>query len=144
MTRSDVALRKGIDNTPDADTLDNLTLTAGGLERVRDVLIGAPILISSGYRAPKLNAAVGGSKTSAHVKGLAVDFTAPRFGTPREIVTRLSKFADVVGFDQLILEGDGPGAWVHIGFPAWPTEPRGEILTAKFIGGVAHYTKGIA
>ncbi|MEN9626857.1 MAG: hypothetical protein RJA10_83 [Pseudomonadota bacterium] len=80
-TESQTASRRGIDNVPDAVTQRHLKRLADTLEVVRTLLGNVPIRISSGYRSPALNKAVGGSKNSAHMKGLAVDFTAPRLGT---------------------------------------------------------------
>ena len=111
MTFSQTAERQGIDNMPGPDQLAALRRTAMGLEGVRVRLGGAPILISSGYRCPALNRAIGGSAKSQHMAGEAADFTAPRFGSPREIVDALVD-ADI-GYDQLILEF---GRWVHISF----------------------------
>lgn len=110
-TFSQTAARRGIDNTPSLDVLDNLQRTAHGLELVRDELGGHPILISSGYRSPALNEAVSGSPRSQHIMGLAVDFTCPAFGTPAEIAKRLA--GSEVPYAQVILEFN---KWVHISF----------------------------
>ena len=110
LTRSEVALRKNLDNTPDAETVANLTELALGLEKVRD-LLGHPIHINSGYRGPKVNSAVGGSKISAHMKGYAADFVCPSFGTPQDICHAIMD--STLDWDQLIYEF---GAWVHISF----------------------------
>lgn len=75
-----------------------------GLERVRAVL-GCPILISSGYRSPKLNAAIGGARNSQHCKGEAADFIAPGFGSPMEVCKEIVKHQESIQFDQLIHEG---------------------------------------
>lgn len=115
LTVSQEAARRGIDNTPTADALEALKRTAMGLESVRMRLGGAPILISSGYRSPAVNTAVGGSKSSQHMRGEAADFTAPRFGNPRAIVDALVD--SDVPYDQLILEF---GRWVHISFSLHP------------------------
>lgn len=121
-TVSQTAARLGFDNTPDAKALAELQRTAEMLEKVRTVLGGRPIIISSGYRAPKVNAAVGGSSNSAHIWGGAADFTCPGFGTPLAICRELSTYAEMLDFDQLIHEF---GAWVHIGrAPA----PRRQLL----------------
>lgn len=70
---STTAKAKGIDNTPGAIEKQNLKLLAQTvLQPIRDKY-GKPITITSGYRCPKLNAAVGGSKTSQHMKGQAAD-----------------------------------------------------------------------
>ena len=126
LTASDTAVRLGIANQPDYHTLGNLHILARGLERVR-VILNVPIVISSGYRSPALNAAIRGSKNSAHMTGLAADFRAPRFGTPADVARELQSEKESVGFDQMILEF---GHWVHISFHD-PSEPvRGQVLTA--------------
>lgn len=134
-TDSATALRRGIDNEPEGQAMQHMrTLTAPGMEQVR-LLLGQPIYISSGYRSEALNRAIGGSATSAHVHGLAVDFTCPGYGTPREIAQRIADSG--IEFDQLIYEG----TWVHIGFAH---KPRRQVMTAHFANGRATYTKGIA
>lgn len=131
---SDKAVRLGLDNTPDAAVLGAIrNFLAPGMQQVRD-LIGAPINISSGYRAPQVNAAVGGSRSSQHMQGLAADFTSPFFGTPLQIARAI--VASRITFDQLIQEG----TWVHISFSA---KPRRSVLTAKFTNGVASYSHGL-
>lgn len=134
LTQSQTAARRGIDNTPTGDILDALTNTATQMEKVRK-LLGVSINVSSGYRSPALNRAIGGSTTSAHCKGQAVDFTAPAFGSPKEICNAIIKSGIV--FDQLIYEG----TWVHIAFDS---SPRQNVLTANFGSGGTHYTNGIA
>lgn len=115
LTHSQTAARLGLDNDPGAEVLTALKHTALGLEAVRVRLGGAPILISSGYRSPAVNQAVGGSLASQHMRGEAVDFTAPGFGNPRQIVDALADSS--VPYDQLILEFN---SWVHISFAARP------------------------
>lgn len=111
MTFSQTAARKGLDNTPDEISLDNLQYTAECMEEVRD-LLGYPINISSAYRSPEVNKAVGSTaKKSQHMSGQAVDFTCPSFGTPRDVVEAIID-SDIV-YDQIILEFD---RWVHISF----------------------------
>lgn len=124
LTHSEIAVRRGIDNTPDADVRQNLGMLADGLQRVRSVL-GHPMRISSGYRSPAVNAAVGGSATSAHMRGLAADFTCPGFGSPRDVVMAIVNYAETINFDKVILEF---GKWVHIQFR---DQPRRQVLTAK-------------
>ena len=111
---SDTAARKHIDNTPTAEQLENLRETAQQADRVREFL-GHPMIVTSGFRSLKLNAAIGGAKTSSHMTGYAIDFRCPGFGTPKEVFEALKK--SDIEFDQLILEfPDSPGSWVHIGF----------------------------
>ena len=125
-TDSQTAARKGINNVPPESSLErkNLQRTAELMEKVRTLLGNKPILISSGYRGPQVNAAVGGSKNSAHMSGLAVDFSCPGFGTPIQICKRLEPHMRGLGIDQLIHEYN---SWVHLGLSA--TLPRHMALT---------------
>ena len=124
-----------IDNSPSTEALDNLYETAAGFERIRSVL-NKPINLSSGYRSPKLNSAVHGSRYSQHCKGEAGDYTAPQFGTPLQVCRAIVANAEFIDFDQLIFEG----TWVHTSFSE---NPRREVLTAHFDSGRVTYTKGL-
>lgn len=138
-TYSQYAERHNINNTPSHQELVNiLNITAPKTQKIRD-LLGKPMLITSGYRCYSLNRAVGGSPTSDHMSGLAIDFIAPKFGTPKEIAQFLQKHAQNLGINQLIYEG----TWVHVGFAGVGQKPKGEILTAKFKNGKAQYEQGI-
>lgn len=112
LTVSQTAARRGIDNTPPPAVLANLKRTALGLEAVR-IRLAAPIIISSGYRCPELNAMVGSKPTSQHTTGEAADFVCPGFGSPATVVSALQDAG--IEFDQLIEEY---GRWVHISFSA--------------------------
>lgn len=112
LTASQWAARMGVDNTPNATALENLRATALHMENVRARLGNLPIAISSGYRNLRVNAAVGGVATSAHVSGYAVDFTCPEFGGPLDVAKFLARQAGLE-FDQLIYEF---GSWVHLSF----------------------------
>lgn len=133
LTASDTAVARKIDNTPTPAIAANLTRLAGVLEQVR-TLVGAPIKVSSGYRAPALNKAVGGAANSAHVFGLAADISTAAI-SPKALA-RLIQQSDIV-FDQLIYEG----TWAHIGLSAG--KPRRQVLTAKFGPGGTTYVNGI-
>jgi zinc D-Ala-D-Ala carboxypeptidase len=113
-TDSQTAARKGIPNVPPVGSPEraNLKRTADVMEEVRSLLNNHRVLISSGYRSPAVNAAVGGSKSSAHMSGLAADFSCPDFGTPRQICKELEPHMKKLGIDQLIYEYD---SWVHLG-----------------------------
>lgn len=119
LTFSQEAARRGIDNTPTMEIANQLDMTANQMDKVRD-LLGHPVLVSSGYRCPELNAAVRGSPTSSHMCGEAVDFTCPKFGTVREVFDAVRR--SYIRFDQLIIEY---GRWVHIGFGP---QMRGQVL----------------
>ena len=101
--------RQPFDNTPPKDVILRLVNTAKNMEKVR-ALLQTPILVNSGYRSPRVNAAVGGSDNSDHMRGDAVDFISPRFGTPLQICRAIAKSG--IKFDQLIEEG----TWAHISF----------------------------
>ncbi len=110
-TRSDIASRRGIQNVPDAETIEHLKETAALLEQVRE-LLGCPIQITSGYRSLKLNSAIGSKPTSDHVQGYAADFVAPGYGSPREVCHAIMD--STIDYGQLICEFD---AWTHISTP---------------------------
>lgn len=110
LTVSQAAARLGLDNTPGPQTVQALHNTALGLELVR-VLLGAPIIINSGYRAPLVNKAVGGAANSQHMTGQAADIICPGYGTPHEVVQAIVHSS--IPFDQCILEFD---AWCHVSF----------------------------
>lgn len=89
--------------------------------------LGSPIIITSGYRSPKLNRLVGGSESSAHLCGQAADFM-PKEGTLAEAFNALLALAQkkqIPPFDQLIWEF---GRWIHLGISALP---RQQILAAE-------------
>ena len=125
--RSNRAAVLGIDNTPSPAIIDNLLRLARFDELVLLELSGAPMMISSGFRCPELNKAIGGAANSAHLDGLANDFTAPAFGTPLEICQRLEQ--SDLSFDQLIYERSASAIWVHLGIAAENAKPRRQVLT---------------
>lgn len=102
---------RGVDNTPPEAIINRLRDTAIRMEAVRSILGDVPIHVNSGYRSALVNLKVGGSKTSAHMSGYAVDFVAPRFGTPLEVARAIA--ASKLVYDQLIWEEE---SWVHIAF----------------------------
>lgn len=120
LIRSETADQRGLDNTPPEDLLPNLRRLAEGLEAIQ-TLLGQPLAISSGYRCPELNVAVGGTPTSQHCQGLAADFVCPGFGPPLAIAQALA--ASGLDYDQAILEF---GDWIHVSFTA---SPRKRLLT---------------
>ena len=132
VTHSETAERKGIDNMLPEHLKEAAIRTALRMDAVRK-LLNRPVIVSSWYRSPALNTAIGGSKTSSHTKGEAVDFICPQFGSAFKIAQFLEANVDVLQFDQLIYEG----TWVHISFTS---KPRKQVLT--WLGG-ATYVSGI-
>lgn len=119
----------------DLDILVRLVAVAGLLQQVRDRW--GPVKINSGYRSPALNAAVGGSRTSQHILGEAVDFTVPDHEL--EDVWEWIWKGSLMHFGQLILEGvvaDRP-TWIHLslGAPWRAPEKCGQVLTWSRTGG---------
>jgi hypothetical protein len=133
LTHSDTAARHGIDNTPNENEKDNLYKLAMELENVRKLLNNKPIYISSGYRNLELNELLGSKRTSAHIKGLATDFTCRQFGTPNEIVFALIN--SDIPYDQVILEFD---RWVHLSFCEDEKTPRRQALVINKEGAMIY------
>ena len=89
MTKSETALRKGLDNTPGETEENNLkSLCENVLQKVRDEF--GPTKVNSGFRHPDVNSAVGGSKTSDHCKGMAADIEVPGVANG-DLAQRLAK-----------------------------------------------------
>jgi hypothetical protein len=120
---SEAAARYEIDNTPDAEELANLKLTAAFMEKIRSLLRDRAIVVHSGYRSLQVNTLLGGAPLSAHCRGLACDFVCPTFGTPTEVA--LAILASDLEYDQLILEY----GWVHVSLPEEGLLARRESLT---------------
>ncbi len=139
LTRSQTATRNGINNTP--DDLSDLMRIAWFLESLRTKIRleyrNAVIIVSSGYRSPELNLIIGGSKTSAHMKGLAADISCPDL-TPLELAQFIADTMADEGFDQVIHEFS---RWVHVGLSKGL--PRYELLTAVKENGKTVYKLGL-
>jgi hypothetical protein len=130
-THSQTAKRRGIDNTPTAKHLEAAKALAENVFQPIREHFGVPIFVSSGYRSDALNEAIGGSKTSQHSKGEAIDIDMDhRRGPENEEVFFFIK--DNVDFDQMIWEfgTDTRPDWVHVSYNS-DGEQRGQILAAK-------------
>lgn len=138
MTRSEAAQRKGLDNTPPPPIIENIRRVAEALEKVR-AHYGRPIHVTSCYRSPSVNLAVGGSLTSAHRFGLAADFEVD--GVDNIEVCRDIP-AILIDFDQVIYEF-GPSGWVHLGLASEEKSTRRQSLTAVKDGKKTVYKPGI-
>jgi hypothetical protein len=128
MTKSQTAIRRGIDNIPSDQELENLVeLVKNVLDPIREHF-GRPVTVNSGYRGKKLNKAIKGSKNSQHCKGQAADI---------EIIG-ISNYdlacwiRDNMDFDQLILEFHNrkvpDSGWVHVSWNS-PKKNRKQTLT---------------
>lgn len=141
MTKSETALRLGMENTPTDEAIANLrALCETVLQPVRDHY-GKGVKVNSGYRAPEVNAAVGGSKTSDHCKGQAADIEIP--GVPN---AELAKWIEAnLPYTQLILEfytqGIPDSGWVHVSYD--PNNLKKQSLTAVKQAGKTVYLPGL-
>ena len=138
MTKSQTATRKGIDNKPSTEHVENLIhLAETVLQPVREHF-GKPVAISSGYRSPELCEAIGSSAKSQHAKGEAADFEIHGVDN-KDLATWI---ADNCEFDQLILEfydGVDPNSgWIHCSSTTGSL--RKQMLTAERIEGRTSYS----
>lgn len=127
LTASNTAARLKLENTPPPEALASLLYTAEMLERIRATL-GVPIIVTSGYRSPALNRAVGGVTSSDHTTGQAADIVAPRYGTPYAVASLLAPLVSTLGIGQLLYEQIGSKSWVHVSTKV-PSAPRNRILS---------------
>jgi len=124
LTHSITAMNRNIDNTPDAMAIACLrTLAVRVLQPAREYL-GEPITVSSGYRSPKLNKAIGGARYSQHRKGEAADIVC---GNNKVVFDFILNNLD---FDQLIWEfgNDEQPDWIHVSYTRGGN--RREVLKA--------------
>lgn len=141
MVKSETALRKGLDNTPTDDVIENLkTLAENVLQPIRDHY-ETGVKVNSGYRSPDVNASVGGSRTSDHTRGMAADIEIP--GVPNAELAEW--IAENLEFTQLILEFYTPGVpdsgWVHVSYD--PDNLKCQKMTAMKVDGKTKYVPGL-
>jgi len=137
-TKSQSAVRAGIANIPNDQQLASMKQLA---EKVFEPLrnqIGKPIGISSFFRSAALNSKVGGSTSSQHCKGEAMDLDADIFGglTNKQIFDFI--LANMT-FDQLIWEfGNNINPdWVHVSYKV--SGNRHQVMKSVSVGGVTKY-----
>lgn len=125
---SDTARRKHIDNFPSWQDVHNLTELVSTIVQPLRSAWGSGIRVTSGYRCPELNKAVGGSATSAHLRGQACDLQ-PINGQFARFTLFAQEFLTKNGipFDQLLIESNGRDQWLHIGLYSSKGEQRRQI-----------------
>jgi putative chitinase len=141
MIVSPTAKRLGLSNTPTPEHIENMRYCCEKiLEPVRNHF-GKPVQINSSYRAPLVNKAVGGSKTSQHVNGQAIDFEIP--GIDNKTVA--DWIGDNLEFDQIILEfytkGDKNSGWVHASIKKTGGNRKMRMIASKSKAGGTVYTQ---
>ena len=114
-TKSVTALRLGIDNTPDGDTLNNMKIVAEKVFEPLREYVGGAIKINSFYRSPELCEAIGSKATSQHTKGEAIDIDSLGEKTNAELFYYIK---DNLDYDQIIWEhGDDENPdWIHASY----------------------------
>ena len=141
LTRCQTATRRGIENQPNDEQLANLVaLCECVLQPIRDHF-GKSVRISSGLRVPELNAAIGGSTTSDHCRGMAADIEVPPVDN-----LELARWIEGSGlaFRQLILEyynGTPDSGWIHVSYD--PADNKRQVLTATKQNGKTVYLNGL-
>ena len=135
LTKSNTALRLGIDNTPSKEGIMKLTILATSVLQLLRDRIGA-LRITSGYRSSELNTAIGGSNKSQHTKCEAVDIQYVKRGRMDNLLIYQALIDLDIDFDQCILEfGDSTAtsdptspAWIHLSYKI--TNNRKQVLVA--------------
>jgi len=131
---SETAIRKEICNQPSDENISNLKKLVESILQPLRCAVG-PIIVTSGYRCAQLNREIGGSISSAHIDGRAVDIKAIE-KNPKEIAEFIEEHF-LYSVDQVILEFD---RWVHVSISE---PPRNQVLTAKKINNKTVYINGI-
>jgi zinc D-Ala-D-Ala carboxypeptidase len=139
-TKSDYAIRKQIDNTPPAEIISVMNQAA---INIYDKLVdhfGHRIPISSFYRSPKVNKGIGGSATSSHCKGEAMDLDMDGSGLALTNQVLFMWIMQNLEFDQLISEypTNGNPSWVHVGYRKGNN--RKQVLVATKVNGKTIYS----
>jgi len=126
--RSESAKRAGISNVVPPEHIENFKLLAEKIFQPIREHFGVPIRISSGYRSKELNAKIGGSASSQHCKGQAIDIDQDGTSITNRQVFDFIK--NNLPFDQLIFEfgDDDNPAWVHVSYSK--NQQRGQVLKA--------------
>lgn len=124
LTRSTTAIKEGIPNDPNEAQIKDLKCLMDYLDRVREAF-GKAIIVTSGFRSPRLNKRIGGAPDSQHMKGQAADIRPHDIKELRQLFAAIRK---VGGFDQLIYEEPaGRTPWIHVSIPPANKPPRGEV-----------------
>jgi hypothetical protein len=137
VTRSDMAKRRGLSNMPTPEHIENFKILAENIFEPIRKHFGVPIFVSSGYRSKALNTAIGGSLTSQHCLGQALDLDMD--GTKNGVTNKMvfDYIKANLNFDQLINEFDY--SWVHVSYNP-SGKQRKQILNAIKVGGKTSYT----
>ena len=141
VVRSESAKRKGISNMPTPEHIANFKVLAEKIFEPIRVHFRCPIVVSSGYRSKELNQAIGGSNSSQHCTGEAIDLDMD--GTPHGVSNRMvfDYIKNNLEFDQLIYEfgnSENPD-WVHVSYESTGKQ-RKQVLRASRVNGKTIYS----
>ena len=131
--KSNTALRRGIDNTPTDAHIENLKYLAEKVFQPLREHFGVPIYISSGYRSKSLNEAIGGSKTSFHSHGMALDLDQDGRNRGVSNADVFYYIKNNLPFSELIWEfgtKDNPN-WVHVAIAKGRENEKKTIIAFK-------------
>ena len=136
--RSETAKRKGISNMPTPEHIENFKLLAEKVFQPIREHFGVPIHISSGYRSKALNTAVGGSLSSQHCSGEAIDIDMD--GTSVTNAQIFNYIKDNLNFDQMICEfgTDSNPNWVHVSYESTGKQRKQILKAVKSAKGTAY------
>jgi D-alanyl-D-alanine dipeptidase len=140
LTRSEAAKRNRISNMPTAEHIENMKKLATNIFQPIRENFGVPIFISSGYRSKALNSKIGGSSTSQHSTGEAIDIDMD--GSSSGVTNKqvFDYIKDNLDFDQLIWEFGNKNNpdWVHVSYESTGKQ-RKQVLRAVRVKGVTKY-----
>lgn len=135
-TRSEMAIRHGLDNTPNSSILVNMRLVAENIFEPIRMHFGVKLGVTSFFRSPEVNKVVGGARFSQHCTGQAIDIDGDGSGIRNSDI--LGWVLDNLNFDQMIWEFGGvQPAWVHVSYK--PTGNRKQVLRALKLNGKTVY-----
>lgn len=143
LCRSSTAERRGISNIPPPNVVKNLRALCEQILEPLRLMVGRSVVVSSGYRSPELNLAVGGNAQGQHPQGEAADLEVP--GVDNLALAKLIRGSGLP-FDQLILEfhtiGSPSSGWIHLSHSVARAN-RGQVLTAALVNGKTVYETGL-
>ena len=124
------AYKRKIDNTPGEEEKEHLEELMEFMDGIRSTW-GSAIIVTSGYRCPELNEAIGGSKKSAHQAGYAVD-CVPANNKKKKFFEFCKEYLKDRDFDELLFEKNNSGSiWIHIALKSIDGKQRRKIRTLE-------------
>ena len=141
VTRSESAKRNGISNMPTPEHIENFKVLAEKIFQPIREHFGVPIHISSGYRSKELNSKIGGSATSQHCSGEAIDIDMDSSSSGVTNADVFNYIKDNLQFDQLIWEfgTDKNPDWVHVSYESSGKQRKQKLKAVKQNGKTVYF-----